>query len=184
MQVLTGLVRIAEVLKQDFIPHLHAVIPRLLRIASTQVDQPYEPRAVMEAEEGEDFGDDEHFIVESSASGTTVKVNSASLQEKTVAVQLLTSLAHSLGVSLTETGESQNTTGEWMSFAETMLNVAANLVGYEYSSDVRQAAAAALPALVRGKLHKSLGGSWGKRANLPRYRRSIRSVHAISGRIQ
>lgn len=151
MQVLTGLARLAGVLKQDFLPHVDSVIPRLLRIASTQVDQPYEEPRGMEEEDDPKLGDDEHVIVESSTAGTTVKINSESLHEKTQAMQLLTSLAHSLGVGLTETGESQNTTGEWMSYAETMLNVAASLVGYEYSSDVRQASAAALPALVRGE---------------------------------
>lgn len=156
MQVLTGLVRLAEVLREDFLPHVNAVIPRLLRIASTQVDQPYEPIAGLQAEEEEELDDEENFVTTSSATGTTVKVNSSSLQEKTQAIQLLTSLAHSLGVGLTETGESQNTTGEWMCYAETMLNVAANLVGYEYSSDVRQASAAALPALINGEFHQPL----------------------------
>ncbi|KAK9900799.1 ARM repeat-containing protein [Cystobasidium minutum MCA 4210] len=149
LQVLTGLARIAEVLREDFLPHVDAVIPRLLRIASTQVDQPHEERTGMEAEEGADDDDDEHFTVQSGATGKLVKINSSSLQEKTQAAQLLTSLAHSLGVGLTETGESQNTTGEWMSYAETMLNIAGDLVGYEYSSDIRQASAAALPALIR-----------------------------------
>lgn len=139
----------AEVLKSEFLPHVNAVIPRLLRIASTQVDQPYEPRPGLDADDDDAYEDDEHFITQNSVSGTNVKVNTASLQEKTQAIQLLTSLAHSLGIGLTETGESQNTTGEWMSYAETMLNIASSLVGFEYSSDIRQASAAALPALIR-----------------------------------
>lgn len=141
----------AEVMKEDFLAHVDAVIPRLLRIASTQVDQPYEQREGMEAEEDINEADAEHYTVESATTGGTVKINTSSLQEKTHAVQLITSLAHSLGVGLTETGESQNTTGEWMSYAETMLNIAGGLVGYEYSSEIRQASAATLPALIRGK---------------------------------
>jgi hypothetical protein len=153
MQVLTGLVRIAGVLEQDFLPHVDSVIPQLLRIANTQVDQPYEARLEMDANDENNGGDDdENYVVHSEATGSTVKINSASLQEKAHAVELLTALAHSLGVGLTETGDSQATTGDWMSYAETMINLAATLVAYEHSSEIRQAAAAMLPAVIRGEL--------------------------------
>lgn len=170
--------RVAEVLKADFLPHVDGVIPSLLRLANAQVDEPFVPSAEMEAE-GAEEDEEGNQIIRSVVTGQTVKVNSATLAEKAQATQLLASLSHSLGVGLAETGDADNTTGDWVSYAETILNIATHLLPFEYSSEVRIASAAILPALVRGTARLTSTILVFSRAEHPSFHQHSPCLHGI-----
>jgi hypothetical protein len=141
--VLTALSRLAEALGEDFLPHVDCLLPVLLRQANTQAETNYLSSAQ------EDDMEDDDYIVTTSPEGETVRVNSEILREKSNALELLSSVAHALGSGITTVGSNESTTGDWTSYGETMLELACNLLLYEYSEDVRIAAATMIPPLVR-----------------------------------
>ena len=141
--------RIAEVMGRAFLPHSHLVVPVLMRQASSPVEFPaYSGRLKLD----EDDMDDEEIVVNPST-GELVRVRSEAVREKAKATELLSSLAQSLGEALTEVGSDENTTGEWTSYAEDMLELGGRLLSFEHDADVRVAAASMLPPLIRGGSH-------------------------------
>ena len=148
-QVLVSFTRLAEVLGRDFLPHSHLVIPVLLRQASSTVEFPVSD-GKLGLSNGDSMEDDDEEIVVNPTTGELVRVRSEGLREKAKAAELLSSLAQSLGEGLTEVGNDENTTGEWTSYAESMLELGGRLLSFEHDADVRIAAASMLPPLVRG----------------------------------
>ena len=142
-QVLVSLVRLVEVLGEICLPYVDAFIPALLTRANQKADH-----YMTDVEEDDEY--DERWLVSTSAEGQEMRVYTDVLREKTQAVQLLSSLALSLGSALTQVGSNETTTGDWTSYAETMLQLSSGLLAYEYDEEIRIAAASMLSPLVRG----------------------------------
>ena len=138
-----SLVRLSEVLGEDLLPHVDAFIPALLRRANLQAEYDYETAQGDEAIE-------EHWVIGPSSLGRELRMNTEVLRDKSQSLELLSSTADALGAGLTKVGSNETTTGDWTSFAETMLELASGLLGYEYSEEIRISAASILPPLVRG----------------------------------
>lgn len=147
-QAVVSLVRLAEAAREDFLPHAGAIIPGLLRKAAYQAEQAYGARESNQ-DENDEAMEAEDFVYATSSEGKVVRVKSEVLREKVQAIELLSSLAHSLGPGIIGIGSDENTTGRWTSFADVMLELASGLLAYEFSEEVRVAAAAMIPPLVR-----------------------------------
>ena len=142
----------AEVMGEAFLPFTDAIVPILIRQASILAEKSTDTRMNDSdtIDENESQADPDEWLYTTDSAGHGVKVHTESLREKEKALQLLTSLAHSLGPGLTKAGSSETTTGEWTSYAESMLELATNMLSYEHSSEIRSAAASLLPPLLRG----------------------------------
>lgn len=141
--VRTGLVRMAELMGEDFLPHTQLVIPQLLRLANTQAEH------TLQEGLNADMDDSNQWRTSVTAAGGLVKVNTETVREKEQAIMLLYALANSLGSGLMEVGDDETTTGDWTAYAEAMLETAKVHLEYDHSGDVRQAASLLLPAPVK-----------------------------------
>ena len=147
-QVLIALVRMAEILRTDFAPHVDAVLPYLLRQANKEPAREERPSYDTNATDASEE-DDEDWYYSQTPSGRHCYIHSETMREKTEAIELLSALTHALGPLLTEVGNSDTTTGEWASYAQMMLDLAIDYTAYDLKADIRIAASSMLAPLVR-----------------------------------
>lgn len=124
--------RVAKALKQDFIPYLGLVMPPLMQSALLKVDTEV-------VEDDADADDDEGIatvVVQTDTGSKRVALKTSLLEEKATACNMLVCYFAELGEGM-------------FSYIEQVATEMVKLLAYVYSEEVRTAAAALMPELIK-----------------------------------
>jgi hypothetical protein len=125
--------RVAKALKQDFIPYLGLVMPPLMQSALLKVDMDIvdDDAEPDEADEGIAT-----VVVQTDTGAKRVALKTSLLEEKSTACNMLVCYFAELGEGM-------------FSYIEPVAHEMVKLLGYVYSEEVRTAAAALMPELIK-----------------------------------
>ncbi|KAJ1481222.1 armadillo-type protein, partial [Baffinella frigidus] len=125
--------RVAKALGQEFIPYLHVVMPPLLQSAGIKAETEI---ADEDGEEGEDEEGIAHVVIETDTGTKKVALKTSALEEKETACNMLVCYFAELQEGM-------------FPYIEGVAGLMIPLLAFVYSSEVRTAAAALMPELVR-----------------------------------
>jgi len=136
--------RVAKALKHDFIPYLHVVMPPLLKAADIKVD--VQVGDIGDEDDGEEEEEGISTVLVETDSGTKkVALKTSALEEKATACNMLVCYF----------AELQEGMFPWI---ESVAQVMVPLISFVYHEEVRTAAAALMPELIKSAVMSAQAG--------------------------